>query len=250
MLAKNPLAEAWSLLAIAQAAEIEISNVIMSSSLINYDLADGDSSDWYLVYTYPGEDTNAFRWLARRGFGVFQPMMQRAKRSTGILVQGREPIFPGWIFVYCRAIGKHATRIKACPGVAGILCDPATNRPISIDQPVLTPDRRGCIYPRVTFIDQLRAWSEQYDPNTPHARAGHSNAQVRANRNIKRSTRRLTPKERKNLGKMTSAAKERGIWDEEQWEQVMKLDPGARIGVLLAVLKSASDAGCSALTES
>lgn len=246
MLTPDRIAEAWKLFDIARAAEIEIGIVVASSPSITYDLTDGQVAEWYLVQAFPGNDVRALRWLARRGFGVFQPTMQRARRSTGMLVQGREPMFPGWLFVFCRDIRKHAERIKACPGVAGILSDPATLRPIPIDQPELARDGNGCTYPRIGFVDKLRAWSENYNPNVPHARAGLSHAEVRSNRNLKRRVRRLTPKERRNLEKMTLRAKEREIWDQDQWEQVMKLDPGARIAMLMAVLKSASNVGCSA----
>jgi hypothetical protein len=246
MLAKNPISEAWDLFAIAQAAEATIVSIDASSRPITYELSEGEA-DWYLVNTYPGDDARAFRWLSRRGFGVFQPMMQRKSRAMGKLVQGREPMFPGWLFVFSRDIRKNAARIKACPGVAGILDDQVTNRPMPVNQAELTLDKKGCTYPRIGFIDKLRAWSEEYNPNVPHARAGHWD--VRSTRNQKRSARRLSPKERKNLERMTLEAQKQEIWDNDQWKQIMTLDPGARIGMLMAVLRSASDVGCSARAE-
>ena len=247
MLAKNPMAEAWTLMAAMTAAEDSVNAYVASTDTLNYDFGDeDDAADWFLVHTYAGQDANAFRWLARRGFGVFQPMVQRSQRSTGLPVQGKEPMFPGWLFVFCRDIRKQRSRLSVCPGVAGILSDPATNRPIPIDEPEKIKDGTACLYPRIGFIDKLRAWSENYNPNAPRVRNGQTNAEVRSNRNIKRTTRRLTPKERKNLERMTCEAKTREIWDQDQWQQVMRLDPGARIGMLMAVLKSASDVGALA----
>lgn len=250
MLAKTPMAEAWNLIAAMTAAEDSVNARVSASDSLNYEFGTEDAvADWFLVHTYPGQDVNAFRWLARRGFGVFQPMMQRVQRATQTVVQGREPMFPGWLFVYCRDIGKHASRLRVCPGVAGILSDPATNRPIPIDQPEMTRDGKACTYPRIGFVEKLQIWSEEYNPNAPRAHNGQTHYEARSARNIKRSSRRLAPRERRDLARMTDEAKRRDIWNEEQWVQVMHLDPGARIGMLMAVLKSGSDVGASASAE-
>lgn len=190
------------------------------------EIAEGAKADWYLVRTFPGDDLKAMRWLARRRFGVFRPTQQRrASRNDHRLVQGREAMFPGWLFVFCWDIGTMRDRILACPGVMQILCYPDTVRPVPIDE-------RG-------FIDRLRAIADDYSENAPHARA-YTIARRNTVRIAKGRRPRLDKHRRKQLHTLKERAKIELHWDEETWKSINELDANARISVLLQALNAPS----------
>lgn len=226
MRADIPFEEAWSMLAIAQAAEAAIETGERDSAL-DYEIGEGVRAQWYLVRTAPGDDARALRWLARRRFGVFSPKQQRRTRKDGgAVVQGFEPVFPGWLFVFCWDVGRMKARIEACPGVAGLLCFPGTGRPVPIGE---------------GFIDELRALSWVYDDAAPGR--GHHGA--RAVRNERRIAQSLGKRERKELQRLTLAMKRVGMWDGDEWERIKALEPGKRIALLKRALLSPVAAGGS-----
>lgn len=223
--------EAWDLLEIARRAEIEVSSALENSRLTDCEITDGMTAEWFLVRSFPGDDARALRWLARRRFGAFRPMQQkRAGRNKEHIVQGWEPIFPGWLFVYCWDIGKMKTRIETCPGVMSLLCYADSARPVPIPQ---------------DFIDRLRAQASVYDDRAPvkvgTQRSG--NVEVRSTRHERR-IRRLSRTERKELQRLTDTAKRVGAVDDETWDSVKQLDPGKRIAWLKRTLMSPAVAGC------
>lgn len=228
MLAKNPLAEAWTILDIAKAAELKIGEMNSGAST-DCEIAVDMPAQWFLVRSFPGDDARALRWLARRRFGAFRAMQQR--RLHGKLVQGWEPVFPGWIFVLCWDIDKMRHRITSTPGVMSILCDPATNRPVPIKE---------------DFIDRLRALSWVYNDQAPHP--GHYT--VRATRNVARMTnskrkidkRALVAarKAKKEIKKLKKALKDQGKWEPSTWASANDLAPAERIALLQRTLNAPS----------
>lgn len=114
------------------------------------EVSEHDIAAWYLVTTFPGDDNRARRWLSRRRFGVFQPMMQRqVARSDGQPIGGMEAIFAGWLFVYVFNVKKLRYRILSTPGVFGILSDPVTLNPVPIED---------------EFVQRLREYAWDYCP--------------------------------------------------------------------------------------
>jgi len=174
-------------------------------------------AQWFLVRTFPGDDLKALRWLARRRFGVFRPMQQRRIRRAGErLVQGWEPAFPGWLFVLCWDVEKMRSRISTCPGVMGLLCDPASNKAVPIDD---------------DFIDRLRALAWLYDDRAPiHL----GQVTVRARRNV----RRIGKQQRRTLDKLKKTLKSSGRWDSSTWEAANELAPHERIALLQRTLNA------------
>lgn len=222
MLAKTPFDEAWTILDIAKAAEFVISEIDASRSPMDCEVVEGAEAEWYLVRAFPGDDAKALRWLARRRFGVFRPMQQRRLKKAGEkLVQGLEPVFPGWLFVFCWDGRKMRPRIEAAPGVMKMLCYPDSGRPVPIGQ---------------GFIDRLRALSWIYDERAPQA--GH--AAVMAGRHVRRRMPRIGKTARKLMRKAQDLKKElkrHGKFDQSTWDQASALAPAERIRLLQRALQ-------------
>jgi transcription antitermination factor NusG len=224
MLAKNPMAEAWTLMAAMTAAEDRVNERVERQGQTDAEVTEGEAN-WYLIRAYPGDDAKALRWLARRRFGAFRPMQQRHDKLTGKALQGWEPAFPGWIFVLCWDIGTMRTRITSCPGVMDLLCDPATNKPVPIED---------------GFVERVRALSWVYDENAPDVR--HYSG-MRADRNVKRIRPRvpkIDKRTRKTLQKLKNALRAQGRWDSSTWESANELAPHQRIALLQRTLNAPS----------
>ncbi len=225
MLARTPNGNLLAVYrAVIERAEHFINTIVENQNPIDAEITEG-MADWYLVRTFPGDDIRAMRWLARRRFGVFQPMQQRhANRNDHRLVQGFEPVFPGWLFVFCWDIKKMRARIRSCPGVMQILCDPATDKPVPIEE---------------TFIDRLRALNWVYDENAPHPR----HYTVKASRNVKRikpKCQKINKRTKITLKKLKNALKAKGKWEPSTWEGANELAPHERIALMLKTLNAPS----------
>jgi hypothetical protein len=189
---------------------------------------DENRAGWYLLQTHHGEDAKALRFLARRHFGVFRPMEQKRERNA--LVQGWQPILPGCLFVFCWDIAKMRARLEVCPGVHELFCDPATNKPVPIDQ---------CDDEGVPFVTKLWRLSQEYLEEAPRQRrfARHAaNYRPRALRCIRRPSRQ----ERRHLDRLKFELKHRGYnRDHEIWTLANGLDPHLRIALLRRTLTCA-----------
>ena len=209
-----------TILDIARDAELKIEEIVSKMNPNQAEITEGAHADWYLVRTYPGDDMRALRWLARRRFGVFRPMQQRRlKRNGERLVQGLEPVFPGWLFVFCWDARKMRTRIESAPGVMKVLCYPDTDQPVAINQ---------------QFVDRLRALSWIYDERAP--RPGH--ATVSAGRHAQRRPRmgKNARKQLDTIHNLKKALKRLGKFDKSTWEQAAALAPAERISLLQRAL--------------
>lgn len=207
-----------------------INKAAHSAPPMEAEITEGATADWYLVYTFPGEDLRAMRWLARRRFGVFRPMQQREDKRSGTVVQGWEPIFPGWLFVFCWDIRKLKTRLRNCPGVFEILCDPVTQQPAPVD----TVDENG-----VHFIDRLRARAYEYREQAPRL-VRHNVRIPTTKRTIKAGPRRPHKFERKALDRLKNELKCRGFTlDHAMWALANGLEPHLRIALFQRTLSTA-----------
>lgn len=206
-----------------------ITEAVQRTPVLDAEIDEDDDANWYLVNTFPGDDLKAMRYLARRRFGVFRPMQQRkAARTEGQRIGVMEPIFPGWLFVYCWGIRKMRWRIVNAPGVMGVFSDPVSLRPIII------PD---------DFVMRLRAEGCVYEERLTHT------AQECERHQQKRQTRRPTLKERKRLDQLKKAIKASGIeWDVSTWDQMKELEPHERI-VLLTRTLMPPVVGCASLRD-
>lgn len=234
MLDKVDFAGAWSLLDIARAAELSVSE--RPSSALDCEIIGEAPADWYLVRTMPSDEDRALRWLARRRFGVFKPE-QRRRNAAGVPIAGGglEPMFPGWLFVFAWDIARMRSRILGCPGVTGILCFPGTNLPVAIDRHKHV-DARGRRL-ELSFLDELRRIHDA-ERELAGARGAGGHAVVRG----RRQAQRLLPRARKELHRMTEQAKSRGIYNDHEWQSIAALAPHERIGVLMRALAAPSQA--------
>jgi transcription antitermination factor NusG len=213
------LTEAWSLLDIAKAAELSAQNEHHLPT--DAEIVAGVSAEWYLIQTFAGDDVRAMRWLARRRFGVFRPMQQRVDRESGRRLQGFEPVFPGWLFVFCWMDIETFGRLVSVPGVHGLLCYPNTLRPVVVGD---------------DFVQRIRKEAWVYDETAPAVR-GH--VSVSAGRQVKRTT--LKRSQRQKLKRLTALARRNEIWDAAAWSCANRLDPGERIRLLSRALAGPVD---------
>lgn len=222
MLAPNPkgnLGPVWK--AVEAEAEKVINARAERQGSITADIS-ASPAQWFLVRSFPGDDARALRWLARRRFGVFQPIQQRRLKKEGErLVQGWEAAFPGWLFVLCWEVDKMRGRITSCPGVMGLLCDPATNRPVPIED---------------EFMDRLRALAWVYNDRVPHAHHYASGARHVVRMKPKRN--RMPKRTRKALDKLKNELKAAGKWDVSTWATANELAPHERIALLQQALNA------------
>ncbi|MEI9804078.1 MAG: transcription termination/antitermination NusG family protein [Pseudolabrys sp.] len=223
MLAKTPgnLSAVWD--AISGPAERAIKERVERQNPVDAEISEGPAQ-WFLIRTFPGDDARALRWLARRRFGAFRPMQQRRDKLTGKSVQGWEAAFPGWIFVLCWDVNKMHARIMSTPGVMGLLCDPATNKPVPIDD---------------EFIDRVRTLSWVYDDNAPPPGYVSSRA-ARSVRRMKPQSKKLPSRTKTKLHRLKKALKRQGRWESSTWETANTLAPHERIALLQRTLNAPS----------
>lgn len=76
----------------------------------------GHKPQWYALRTIPGQERIAAAHLVGRRFPIYLPerRIEGKTRTT-------EPLFIGYIFVMVWDIGFHHERMRACPGVMGIV---------------------------------------------------------------------------------------------------------------------------------
>ncbi len=181
-------AQFWKMQADTKDAERAINFVVSKSAPVECEVSDLHPARWYLVHAFPGDDVKALRWLARRKFGAFRAMKQREDKRNGTKLQGFEPAFSGWIFVYTWDIKRMRSRILSLPGVMSIFSDPVSQ------QPIVIPD---------WFVNRLREMSFDYKDNAPHAQYGRLYHEVE--RHVQRYSKR-----RKRPGKRIKAKNRRG----------------------------------------
>jgi K+-transporting ATPase c subunit len=168
-------AEFWRMQEIAASVEPAINLLVSNLSSMDAEVSETNTAHWYLVECYPGDDLKALRWLARRKFGVFRPMVQRRQRGSEMRLQGWQPAFPGWLLVYVWDIKKMLRRILAQPGVMRVLSHQVSGQPQPVEERY--------------FVERLQAQSWDYNDNAPHARhQGHY--AVEGERHIRRQKKR------------------------------------------------------------
>ncbi len=78
---------------------------------------------WYVVHTRPHQERRAEVNLARQGFRVWLPVMERSRRHARRIETVRVPLFPGYLFV-ALDIGSEAWHaINGTFGVRWLLSD-------------------------------------------------------------------------------------------------------------------------------
>jgi hypothetical protein len=221
MLAKTPYNEAWTMLEIAERAEATMALLLDRARLfgagnLHAEITEGATATWLLVETFPNEEVRAIRNLARRRFGVFRPMQQRCdKNNPAKLLEGWQPVFPGWVLVFCFDVDRQWKRVAACPGVRRII--------MMVDD---------------GYVRDLGALNWVYDDRV--ASPGYTSA--RSDRTLKKAKKATTVlrKQYRQLKSIKKALKRRGKFESSTWAQASALAPHERIALFLRTLKAPS----------
>jgi len=79
---------------------------------------------WYLVHTKPRQEATALDHLQRQGYECYLPTLRREKLRQGLVTEGREPLFPRYLFV--RPGQREETiswaPIRSTKGVSRLVC--------------------------------------------------------------------------------------------------------------------------------
>jgi transcription antitermination factor NusG len=80
---------------------------------------------WHVVVTVPNHENIAAAHLIGRRFGIYLPELKKQSLGSNGRVAHNylRPMFPGYLFIFVWGINQHWARIRACPGVVGILLD-------------------------------------------------------------------------------------------------------------------------------
>lgn len=86
---------------------------------------------WHVITTAPAAEAVAAKHLVDRGFGVYIPTFNRTRIVRGRLRDMHLSLFPGHIFLFVWDVLRHWRRIRACPGVRGIMT--TDEHPVVVD---------------------------------------------------------------------------------------------------------------------
>jgi transcriptional antiterminator RfaH len=85
---------------------------------------------WFLLRTKPRQETLAVQNLERQKFRVFLPFYRRNRRRKGSWLESREPLFPGYLFVFLDFARQNTASIRSTRGVADFVRFGIEPRPV------------------------------------------------------------------------------------------------------------------------
>ena len=88
----------------------------------NAEIVQGAAAKWYVLTTAANQERLAAAHLIGRRFGVYLPETEERTVHRGRVRDVRRLLFRGYLFLFVWDIERHLRRIRACPGVMGILC--------------------------------------------------------------------------------------------------------------------------------
>lgn len=77
--------------------------------------------NWYLIQAKPGQALKAQSELENQGFDTYLPQVEVEKSVRGKLTKKREPLFPGYLFIYLSEMDSNWRPIRSTRGVAKIV---------------------------------------------------------------------------------------------------------------------------------
>jgi hypothetical protein len=92
-------------------------------------------AQWHVAATVPACEDKAIKFLSARGFGVYAPAFEITHIARGRKHTRYRPLFPGHLFLFVWDIKRHWRRVKACPGIAKILC--IEEEPVVVPYPAI-----------------------------------------------------------------------------------------------------------------
>lgn len=135
---RGNMRQVW--LEIAKSAEASIQRADERQGPFAAEIVPGCKPNWYAVLIAPSHELITAAHLAARRFGVYVPQFDEKEFVRGHARVRRANLLPGYDFVFVWDIERHWGRIRACPGVTGLL------RTVDGD-PAVVPD---------DFIDRMQ----------------------------------------------------------------------------------------------
>jgi transcription antitermination factor NusG len=114
---------------------------------LDAEIVPGETAAWYALKVEPSHEKIAVAHLIGRRFGIYLPTDQVTETRRGRRVTRTRLLLPGYVFVFVWGIGKHLHRLRAIPGVVGIMT--------RNEQPQVIPD---------WAIDRLREIENEKNP--------------------------------------------------------------------------------------
>jgi len=105
-------------------------------------------SNWYVIYTNPGQEFMASNELKKQNFKIYAPIIKRVVRHARKMREEARPFFPRYIFVYLNTLQDQWKKINYTRGVKNILTtgeDPAKVPDEIINELRLLENKKGLI---------------------------------------------------------------------------------------------------------
>jgi len=166
------------------------------------EISEGARAQWLLLRANNGEAGKLTRNLARRRFGVFNPV-------------GAFPA--GYVFAYVFDAGKMLDRIRATPGYAAVVCALSD-----------------------AFVQEIRA-QYYYSQPAPRTHTSVTGERL-LTKSKKPKVKRLTKAEKKALFKLRKVLKKLGFKDSSTLESARSLEVHDRIALLRTTVKALTSA--------
>lgn len=85
------------------------------------DVQTNNDLNWYVVLTKPRQESRAQRHLAEQGGEVFLPLLTVEKLRNGKRLKQQEVMFPGYLFLRCRAQSPLLNKVRSTLGARMLL---------------------------------------------------------------------------------------------------------------------------------
>ena len=100
--------------------------------------------DWYLLQTKPNAHSTACDHLTRQGFDVFLPLIIKTTKKNGKFLDGKVPLFPGYLFMATSIDPIPWKSINGTRGISAAVTLDGVYRPVNPD--IIEGLQRRCDY--------------------------------------------------------------------------------------------------------
>ena len=103
---------------------------------------------WYVAYTQPQRERQAFEHLKRQGFEAYLPCYRKLRRHARRRELVRAPLFPRYLFVAVDVAAQRWRAINGTRGVCHLVCDGIRPAPVPdgiIERLRVREDDEGCV---------------------------------------------------------------------------------------------------------
>ncbi len=89
--------------------------------------------DWYLLKTKPNSHSTAYEHLRRQGFDVFLPLIVKTTKKNGKFLDGKTPLFPGYLFMGTSIDPVPWKSVNGTRGISAAVTLDGAYRPVNTD---------------------------------------------------------------------------------------------------------------------